>query len=176
MTPLLNQLSLYQSAQSFMKPNGDPGALTRAFYARLFGPNSEPLATLLPLFEIIPDWGNYNRVDMPRQEFNTRMREGAQLMRSLETSVNGDVPFHPHPEQHRKDLLYFFELFADLSAEAPDFDALTKHYWDRVYKIYDQLSTHVDPRPHGATQRLIRYFDPKWDRAGIGALPGKWTS
>lgn len=175
MTPLLNQLSLYQSAQSFIHPEGDFRALTRAFYARLFGANAEPLADLLPLFEIVPDWGNYTRIDMSRSEFNARMAEGIELMRSLEHSVNADVPFHPHPERHRRNLLFFFELFADLSGNAPDFDALAKRYWDRVYAIYDRLPNHVDPRPHGATQRLIRFFDPSWDRSGLGALPGRWT-
>ncbi|MBX7258324.1 MAG: hypothetical protein K1Y02_18315 [Candidatus Hydrogenedentes bacterium] len=175
MTPLLNQLSLYQSAQSFINPSADYDELTKTYYARLFGSQSEPLASLLPLFEIIPDWGNYSRIDLSRTAFHARMREGVDLLRSLESSVNGNLPFHPHPEQHRKDLLFFFELFAELSGDSPDFDQLTKRYWQRVYAIYDLLPKHVDPRPHSATQRLIRYFDPKWDRSGLGALPGKWT-
>ena len=162
MTPLLNQLSLYQSARSFQEPNADHQALTRSFYRRLFGPEAEALAALLPLFEIIPDWGNYNQVDLSRTEFHAKMAEGAELLRALEGKEKEETPFHPAPSAHRKDLLFFFELFRDLSCPAPDFDALTQTYWQRVYAMYDRLPQHVDPRPHGATERLIRHFDPDW--------------
>lgn len=174
MTPLLNQLSLYQSAQSFMHPDADHAALSRGFYKRLFGPEAETLVELLPLFEIIPDWGNYNVIDLSRAEFHTKMKEGADLLRSLEGKENNDVPFHPSPAAYRKEQLFFFELFKDLSGESPDFDALAKQYWKRVYAIYDQLPSHVDPRPHGATERLIRFFDPRWTGPRNGPLPEKW--
>lgn len=175
MTPLLNQLSLYQSAQSFLQPDADHTALSRGFYKRLFGPEAESLVALLPLFEIIPDWGNYNVIDLSRAEFHTGMKEGVDLLRSLEGKENNDVPFHPSPAAYRKELLFFFEMFKDLSGESPDFDALAKHYWERVYAIYDHLPDHVDPRPHGATERLIRFFDPHWTGARNGPLPGKWS-
>ena len=174
MTPILNQLSLYQSAQSFLNPDADHEALTRGFYSRLFGPEAEPLAALLPLFEIIPDWGNYNQVDLSRAAFHAKMAAGADLLRSLEGSEREDVPFHPAPAVYRKDLLFFFELFRDLSAAAPDFDALTRTYWQRVYAIYDHLPRHVDPRPQAATERLIRYFDPKWNGTRVKPLPPGW--
>jgi len=95
MTPLLNQLSLYQSAQSFLNPDADHKALTRAFYRRLFGADAERLAGLLPLFEIIPDWGNYAPVNMSRTEYHHRMAEGVDLLRSLEGKANLDIPFNP---------------------------------------------------------------------------------
>jgi len=174
MTPLLNQLSLYQSAQSFINPDADFTALSRGFYQRLFGTEAEKLADLLPLFEIIPDWGNYNKVEMSRTDFHAKMKEGVELLRSLDGKENNDIPFNPSPSEYRKELLFFFELFRDLSDEAPDFDLLAKHYWQRVYAIYDQLQQHVDPRPRGATERLIRFFDPRWSGPRNGPLPGKW--
>jgi hypothetical protein len=176
MTPLLNQLSLYQSAQSFQNPDGDYTALTKAFYRRIFGAEAEILADTLPLFEIIPDWGNYLKIDMPRGEYHLNMRRSADLLKSLKGNVNEDVPFNPGVEVYRESLEFFFELFSDLSGDTPDYDALQKRYWSRVYAIYDQLPKHVDPRPYGATERLIRFFDPKRDRSGLGALPGRWTS
>ena len=33
-----------------------------------------------------------------------------------------------------------------------------QQYWHHVYRIYDNLGEHVDPRPHAATARLIDYF------------------
>ncbi len=165
MTPLLNQLSLFQSAHSFLEPDGDPRALTRAFYRRLFGEAAEKLADYLPLFEIIPDWGNYNKIECSREAYHARMAEAAALLRSLEGRENMGIPFHPRPDQHRKDLLFFFELFADLSDASPDFDALKQRYWQRVYAVYDRLPQHVDPRPHAATDRLIEFFATHWKTA-----------
>jgi hypothetical protein len=56
------------------------------------------------------------------------------------------------------ELAFFAQMFADLSAPAPDFDALHQRYWQHVYAIYDLLPRHVDPRPHAATERLISFF------------------
>ena len=162
MTPLLNQLSLYQSAHSFLEPDGNPAALARGFYRRLFGADGEKLAELLPLFEIMPDWGNYNKIDLPRETYHERMQTGVDLLRSFEGRENMAVPFHPRPDQYRKDLLFFFTLFADLSGPSPDFPAIKERYWQRVYAIYDQLPDHVDPRPRAATERLIQFFATRW--------------
>ncbi len=161
MTPLLNQLSLFQSAQSFLDPDGDPRSLARGFYTKLFGGGAEPLVELLPLFEIIPDWGNYNRIELSRSEYHQRMNEGVALMRALEGHENKDTPFHPSVDEYRRELLFFFEVFAGLSSPSPDYDALKQQYWQRVYAIYDQLPQHVDPRPRAATDRLIAFFKDK---------------
>ncbi|MBP8132115.1 MAG: hypothetical protein KA184_21250 [Candidatus Hydrogenedentes bacterium] len=176
MTPLLNQLSLYESAQSFLNPDAAANALARGFYRRLFGPEAEALCDVLPLFEIVPDWGNYARLDISRAEYHKRMSDGAELLRALEGRASGDVPFHPDIETYRKNLLFFFELLADVTASSPDFDAIARRYWEHVYAIYDHLPKHVDPRPQAATQRLVRFFDPQWDRAAVGALPERWLS
>ena len=62
------------------------------------------------------------------------------------------------PEEYRQELLFFADLFADLSGPAPDHAALRHKYWQRVYAIYDHLPQHVDPRPKLATDRLIEFF------------------
>jgi len=175
MTPMLNQLSLYQSAQSFLNPDGDYTALTKTFYERLFGPDARKLADLLPLFEIMPDWGNRVKIDITRAEFNQKMHQGSELVRALEGRENTSAPFHPSVDEYRKELLFFFEFMADLSGASPDFAALEKRYWDRVFAIYDHLPDHVDPRPRGATQRLVNFFNPNADRGAVGPLPVRWT-
>jgi hypothetical protein len=96
-------------------------------------------------------------VNLPRAEYHVKMNEMVALLRSLDGREQ-DVPFHPSPQDYRRELLFFAEMFADLSAPAPDFDALRRRYWQRVYAIYDQLPAHVDPRPHMATDRLIDFF------------------
>ena len=76
------------------------------------------------------------------------------------------------PETYRRELLFFAELFADLSASHPDFDALADRYWHRVYRIYDHLGEHVDPRPRNAVRNLIGAFRP--EQAQQTQIPGKW--
>ena len=137
------------------------------FYTRLFGPDAGKLAELLPLFEVIPDWGNYVKVDLSREEYHANMRQGATLLQDIKPRNDTDIPFHPTPEAYRQELLFFFELFADLSSPGPDLDALRRRYWQKVYSIYDHLPQHVDPRASNATNHLIGFFDPKHTRKKI---------
>jgi hypothetical protein len=159
MTPRLNQLSLYESAQSFINPDASHATLAADFYERLFGPTARELANLLPYFEIIPDWGHYTRLEATRAEYHRKMQQMVDLVRSLEGCETPDVAFHPSLPEYRQELLFFAQMFADLSAPAPDYDALHKRYWQHVYAIYDLLPRHVDPRPHAATERLIGFFE-----------------
>ena len=46
----------------------------------------------------------------------------------------------------------------DLTPPHPDYNALKQVYWNRVYRIYDRLPNHVDPRPRGNTERFVRHF------------------
>jgi hypothetical protein len=157
MTPLLNQLSLYESAQSFINPQADHALVAETFYERLFGAQGRALSRFLPLLEVVPDWGHYVTVNLPRAHYHARMNELADLLRGLQGREH-NVPFNPSPQDYRRELLFFAELFAALSGSSPDYDALRKRYWQRVYAIYDQLPAHVDPRPHAATDRLINFF------------------
>ena len=175
MTPLLNQLSLYQSAQSLLDPDADHRQLTRQFYQRLFGPQAGELADLLPLLEVIPDQGNYAAIDLDRPQYHRQMQRGRQLLRDLAGTVDQDVPFHPSVDTYRRDLLFYFDLFAELSGPAPDFDELARRYWKKVYAIHDSLPAHVDPRPHMVTSRVIGFFDPNADHSRLGLAGGTWT-
>jgi len=158
MTPKLNQLSLYESAVSFRDADADHAAVAERFFERLFGREGRKVARLMPLFEIVPDWGYYGKMDLARVEYHARMSEAAELLKDLAGKEVASLPFHPTPARYRDELLFFFQLFADLSGPSPDYDSLQKLYWDRVYAIYDQLPDHVDPRPRGATRRLIDFF------------------
>lgn len=159
MTPLLNQLSLYEAAQSFAQPDSDPHRIAESFFVSLFGEPGRALVDGYRLFEALPDWGSYDVVQMPRAEYHGRMKALADAIEGVKGSVNAAAVFHPEPETYRAELEFFARLFADLSAPSPDYDALKKAYWDRVYRIYDQLPEHVDPRPHAATDRLIQHFE-----------------
>ncbi len=157
-TPLLNQLSLFEGAQSFINPDGDHEEIAKKFFVRLFGRSGAEIVKYIKLFEIIPDWGNYESIDIQRSEYHKMMNEFVDLLESLKNNINNDVIFHPKPEKYYQELCFFARLFSDLSADTPNYDELWKIYWDRVYKIYDSLPNHVDPRPKAATDRLINYF------------------
>lgn len=173
MTPMLNQLSLWESAQSFINPDASHEALAEQFYERLFGPEGRRLVPYLPLFEVVKDWGNYLDTDPAAPEYHDRVAELRDLLEALSSSVNHDASLHPTPEIYRRELLFFAELFADLSGPAPDFDALSQRFWQRVYGIYDHLDEHVDPRPRHASKRLINAFRPQPNQSG--PVPGKWS-
>ncbi len=158
MTPRLNQLSLYQAAQSFLDPDADPEALAAGFYERLFGRPGRDLVPLLPLFEAVPDWGNCVQLHLSRGEYHRQMRLLVECLGDLDPAQGQAVAFHPTVEQYLAELRFFAELFAGLSGPAPDYGQLRQQYWQRVYAIYDLLPAHVDPRPQAATDRLIAYF------------------
>ena len=157
MTPLLSQLSAYESAVSFRDPDADHDRVARAFYGRLFGSDGAALVGYLPLFEIVPDWGHYGQVQTTRQAYHTQMQRLVALLHDLD-GAERDVPFLPTPAEYRQELLFHAQLFADLTGPEPDVAALRARYWQRVYAIYDQLPAHVDPRPHRATDNLIGHL------------------
>ncbi len=158
MTPLLNQLSLYLAARSFLDPGGDPNGYVRQFYEKLFGAPARAVADYLPLFEAVPDWGNEQALRLPRNEYHAKMVEFVDLLEGLKNQAAGDGAFHPDPETYRRELLFFAQLFSQLTTPSPDYDQLAKEYWDRVYAIYDDLPEHVDPRPKRAVANLVNYF------------------
>ena len=180
MTPLLNSLALYEAARSFVEPDADCDEVAREFYERAFGAGAGELADDLPLFEIIPDWGNHVALDLDRRACHHRMATFAEKLASWKGRLNGTFPIFPDAESHRAELEFFACLFRDLSGDAPDFDALGKAYWRHVYAIYDALPRHVDPRPWAALERLVGFFR-KYGRDGGGQggkaapAPGEWV-
>ena len=162
MTPRLNQLSLYASAQSFLTPDADPEVIISEFYTKLFGPDGKELVPYLPLLEIVPDWGKYHHITMPRKTYHAKMRQLSMCIKGLRAVQSEEFPISPSPESHRRELLFYADLFAALSGPSPDYDRLKASYWQKVYSIYNQLPEHVDPRPHRATDNLIRRFS-SWE-------------
>ncbi|MDF1515143.1 MAG: hypothetical protein P1S60_15140 [Anaerolineae bacterium] len=158
MTPLLNQLSLYESAQSFINPDASPENLAVEFYEMLYGSEGRAVVPFLPLFEVIPDWGNYHSIKMPRSRYHQAMVELTALLHGLQAQGNEDFAFHPSPEYHRQELFFYADLFSKLSGQSPAYEDLEKRYWNKVYHIYDYLPAHVDPRPHRAVDNLIKRF------------------
>ncbi|MFA5206343.1 MAG: hypothetical protein WC708_18250 [Lentisphaeria bacterium] len=177
MTPLLNPLSLYLSAQSFLRPDAQPETVAAEFCVRLYGPDGAKLVPYLKLFEVVKDWGNYIDILLSRDEYHLRLQELVKLLHELRPALREDAVLHPRPAAWHAELLFFAELCRDLSGPAPDYPALRQSYWNRVYAIYDRLPVHVDPRPHQATDNLIAAFKPEnWRGQPQHAIPGKWTT
>ncbi len=176
MTPMLNQLSLYQAAQSFIDPDADHREVTRRFYSKYFGYKERELLDILPLFEIVPDWGNGVKIDIAKSEYRRLMLRGSEIVREIkrDNANDNEAPFHPAPKTYLNDLMFFFDLFACLSDEQPDFAYCRQTYWNKVYEIYNDLPTHVDPRPTLATNNLIRVFDDSSNDSAKSPMPGRW--
>lgn len=167
MTPLLNQLSAFAAARSFTAPEADPDDTARSFLQGLFGTQGRALSGFLPLFEVVRDWGCHVEVDLALAEYHKAMSELVDLLASLRARASG--PFLPEPEDYRKELLFYARMFRELSSSAPDYDELRRRYWYHVYRIYDRLPAHVDPRPARATDALVDHFR-RWHDAP--ASPG----
>ena len=158
MTPMLNQLSLFEAAQSFKDRDGNPDRVAADFFAKIFGESGRTLVDDYRLFEVIPDWGSRGVVKMPRAEYHQRMLALAGRLEDLKSTTNSSAVLFPDPETYRQELLFFARLFSDLTATKPDYETLKRDYWNRVYRIYDRLPNHVDPRPRGNTDRFVRHF------------------
>ena len=172
MTPKLNQLTLFMAAQSFIQPDADPADIASGFLERVFGPGGRELASLLPLFEVIRDWGNYQECRLSRSDYHMQMRRLCDILESLDGQERDTYPVFPNPAVWRRELLFFAELFADLSGSMPDYDILHERYWRHIYAINDLLPDHVDPRPRQATVGLIRQFR-QWKDAAEGSRFGR---
>jgi len=158
MSPKLNLLSLYAAAQSFLRPDADHRAVAGEFCKRVFGEAGGQLVPYLPLLEVVRDWGSHSRVTLARTAYHAKMLELVDLLDAIQGKHAGNMPLFPAPEEYRRELLFFARLFADLTGDAPDYDALSRRYRSHVYAIYDRLPKHVDQRSEIATGRLIRHF------------------
>lgn len=178
MTPLLNQLSLFAAAHSFQKPDDDHVEVARQFFRQVFGPAGVEVVRYFQLFEVVPDWGNFAKIELSREEYHRQMTEFADLLRSLAGRLAPTIAFHPSPEAYRQELLFYAQLWADLSGPAPDYDRLRQEYWQHVYAIYDRLPKHVDDRPALATNNIIQHFQ-KWKGSvqpqQSEPNPGQWA-
>ncbi len=166
MTPLLNQLSLFESARSFSEPDADPNRIATEFFTALFGSDGASIPDLYRWFEIVDDWGYYSGNRPPRERIHDRMARLSEILESVNATDPAGFRFFPEPETYRCELLFYAELYRDLSAASPDYGALERRFWNRVYSIYDALPEHVDPRPVGATKRFIARFADEVNDAG----------
>jgi len=169
MTPWVNQLSFYESARSFVEPDADPFLIASEFFSSAFdlgSADASEVARLYRGFEIIDDWGYYSGDPPSAERIHQNMRRLCEILRDVRLAASdgaaatrrNELCLFPDAETYRQELLFYAELYRDLSAPSPDYDALAKRFWQRVYAIYDELPEHVDPRPHRATDRFVARF------------------
>jgi hypothetical protein len=149
-SPLLNQLSAFVAARSFLQPETAPGEMARGFLQGILGTQGRAAAETLPLFE--PELP----VGLGRGEYHKRMAALLDLLSSLKARSTG--PFHPEPEAYRKELVFYARLYRDLSDRTPDYDELRQRYWYHVYRIHDRRPDGVDPRPSYAADQVVARF------------------
>lgn len=147
-TPTLNQLGAFAAARSFMTPEDNGNETARSFLQGIFGTQGRAVAEGLPLFD--------HPAELPRGDVKKRMALLLDLLSSLKARSHG--PFHPDPENWRKELVFFARLCRDLADLTPDYDELHQRYWYHVYRIHDRHPDGVDPRPAELARKLIQRF------------------
>ena len=146
MTPKLNQLTLFMAAQSFLRPGrADPNAVAGEFLSAMLGPSGGDLVSLLPLFEVIRDWGNYHDIRMPHAEYHAKLCAMRDILEDAAGKETDAYSVFPSPAAWQEEMLFFARQFADLSAPAPDYDTLHDRYW-----------RHFTPSTTGCRNTLIR--------------------
>lgn len=130
----------------------------REFFRRVFGPQHEILGKLSEAFEVVPGWGYYPRRKWSRPEAHRAYRKIIEHLEQA-TTAHGDLPLFPSPEEYRKDLLCFARMFARLSEESPDREAIRTEYWRRALAIYDSVPMSVDERAESAARGFSRILE-----------------
>ena len=107
MTPMLNQLSLFEAAQSFQDRDGDPDRLAGDFFVKVFGETGRAFVDEYRLFEVIPDWGSYDVAKLPRADYHKRMSAFVERLEDAKGAVNAGAVLFPDPEKYRQELVFF---------------------------------------------------------------------
>jgi len=151
MSPKLSHMCLYAAAQAGINPDQDPDFVSRDFCRRVFGPEHEILGELFEAFEVVNGWGHHPRRRWSRPEAH---RAYLKIIDHLEQANTDkcDLPLFPSPKEYHQDLLWFAKMFARLSEENPDREAIRKEYWKRALAIYDNVPMSVDERAEAAAK------------------------
>lgn len=157
MSPKLSHMCLYAAGQAAIDPDRDPDDVSREFARRVFGPQHEALGELFEAFEVVGGWGRYPRRQWSRQEAHRAYLQIIEHLRSADVAAC-DLPLFPSPHQYRDDLLWFAEMFAKLSQDQPDREAIHKEYWRRALAIYDNVPMSVDERAEQAARQFSQTF------------------
>jgi hypothetical protein len=94
-------LSLFESAQSFKDRDGDPHRLAGDFFVKVFGEAGRAFVDEYRLFEVIPDWGSYDVVKMPRMDYHKRVSAFADRLEEAKATVKSGAVLFPDPEMYR---------------------------------------------------------------------------
>ncbi|MHB0939946.1 MAG: hypothetical protein ACYC6A_26415 [Armatimonadota bacterium] len=153
MTPKLNLLTLYASAQGFIDPDTDPDLVSREFCRQVFGAEHAILGELFEAFEVVPGWGHYPRRQWSREVLHEVYREIAERLEAADMTQCA-LPLFPDPETYRQDLLWFARKFQEMAGPNPDRERIRREYWEKALAIYDVIRMSADPRAEMAAEQF----------------------
>jgi len=151
MSPKLSHICMYAAAQAAIDPDRDPDVVSREFCTRVFGPTGNAIGELFEAFEVVNGWGHQPRRRWWRDAAHRAYTQLIDLLNSSSTD-SCDLPLFPSPEEYRRDLLWFATMFAKLTEDNVDRDAIRKEYWTRALGIYDNVPMSVDERAEAAAK------------------------
>ena len=157
MSPGLSHLSMYAAAQAGINPDRDPDEVSREFCGRVFGEEHTILGEMFEAFEVIPGWGYYPRRKWSRREAHKVYLKMIDRLEAADMDAC-ELPLFPSPRQYRQDLLWFARMFARLSDECPDTEAIRRDYWRKTLNVYDHIPMSADERAEDAAARFSQAF------------------
>ncbi len=142
MSPKLNMLMLYTSAQLMIDPYRNAKEIAAEFTKLVFG--DEKIGLLMEAFEIVPGWG-YEPTKYNKEELIKMFEELIERLKAAE-GHKSELPIYTSPEDYRQLLLWHAENFLYMLGENPDRKTVRKRYWDKALSIYDTIPEAVDER------------------------------
>ena len=142
MSPKLNLLTLYTSAQIMINPYRDAKEIAGEFTKLVF--DDEKIGTLMEAFEIVPGWG-YEETRYTKKELTAMFSELIQRLKNAEGKISG-LPLFPTAEEYRQTILWHAENFLYMLGENPDREKVKKDFWNKALAIYDTIPKAVDER------------------------------
>jgi len=142
MSPKLNLLTLYTSAQLMINPYQDATELAAEFTKLVFG--DETIGKLMKAFEIVPGWG-YEGTSYTKETLIFMFEELIERLKAVK-GVQSKLPIFPSEEEYRSTLLWHAKNFLEMLGENPNREAIRQSYWDKALSIYDNIPQAVDER------------------------------
>lgn len=142
MSPKLNLLMLYTSAQLMMNPERSPKEVAGEFTEKVFG--DRKIGELMEAFEIVPGWG-YEDTPFTKEELKEMFGELIVRLKAVK-GFKSQLPVFPDEEEYRETLLWHAENFLYMFGENPDREKVREDYKNKALAIYDTIPKAVDER------------------------------
>jgi hypothetical protein len=124
MAPQIQCLSAFCAAETWWNPDRPAEEILSDFARWTFGDGNEEIGRLLEEFEVIPDWGYYAPFPYSAKRLHDSMIRLDGLLKKVDAKKPSRLPIAMSSERYHEALVFFMELFRDLSDVSLSVDAL----------------------------------------------------